>query len=138
VKSRRFTGFTLLEVLVAATIMFAVLSLSALAVKTFRESSAKAERRIYMLGVLHLIVPQIQHELRLPGSEAKTSGQGSFGSVSFNWQASLTAQKAAPVQFNPDTGQLEQTPERFRLYVVDVQLQYQSLSIDKRYTEVVW
>ncbi len=132
----RVPGFTLLEVLVAATIMFTVLSLSALAVKTYRESSAKAERRIHLLSYVSLVAPQIQSKLKDPAS--LTEGNGQFGDMHYQWRAELIAHKAAPRQMNPDTGQFEQTPKRFKLYRVELQLNSQGLSIDKSYTEVTW
>lgn len=126
----------MLEVLVAATIMFTVLSLSALAVKTYRESSAKAERRIHLLSYVNLITPQIQSQLKDPSRV--TEGSGQFDDIQYQWRAELIAHKAAPRQMNPDTGQFEQTPKRFKLYRVELHLNSQGLNIDKSYTEVTW
>ena len=131
-------GFTLLEVLVAATIMFTVLSLSALAVKTYRASSAKAERRIHLLSYINLVTPQIQTKLKQSSDDSVATGTGQFGDLSYQWQAEVIAHKAAPRQMNPDTGQFEVTPKRFKLYQVQLQLTSQGLTIEKSYSEVVW
>jgi hypothetical protein len=113
-----------------------VLSLSALAVKTYRESSAKAERRIHLLSYVNLITPQIQSQLKDPSRV--TEGSGQFDDIQYQWRAELIAHKAAPRQMNPDTGQFEQTPKRFKLYRVELHLNSQGLNIDKSYTEVTW
>lgn len=126
----------MLEVLVAATIMFTVLSLSALAVKTYRESSAKAERRIHLLSYVSLITTQIQSQLKDPSRV--TEGSGQFGDIQYHWSAEVIAHKAAPRQMNPDTGQFEQTAKRFKLYRIELHLNSQGLNIDKSYTEVTW
>lgn len=129
------SGFTLLEVLVAATILFAALSLSALGVKTLRESSLKAERRIIVLSVVAPLLEQIQFQLR---EEKLTAGQGTFDDVSYQWKAELGAFAAAPKQFDPDTGLVSQPEKRYRLYRVQLTLQYQGYQLEKQYQELAW
>ncbi len=130
-------GFTLLEVLLAALIMFTVLSLSALAVQTFRLSSHKSERLIKALTPVRAMTLQIKQQLQQEHGDA-LAGHGSMQDVSFHWQATLLEQKAAPIQMDPDTGLVSSSAPRFKLFQIELTLSYQGFTSTKVYKEVIW
>lgn len=134
---KKHHGFTLLEVLVAALIMFTVLSLSALGVQSVRLSSHKSERLIKALTPVRVITMQIKQQLQAAQSETPT-GEGKVQDVVYQWQATLLELKAAPVQLDPDTGVFTNSEPRFKLYEIQVTFSYDGFTTDKIYREVIW
>jgi type II secretory pathway pseudopilin PulG len=134
---KRLHGFTLIEVLVAALIMFTVLSLSALGVQTFRLSSYKSDKLIKALTPVRAIVLQIKQDLQQRPVDSVES-TGLMQGVSYRWHATLLEHKAAPIQMDPDTGLLSSSVARFKLYQIELSLSYEGYSTTKLYKEVIW
>jgi len=132
-----YKGFTLLEVLIAAVIMFTVLSLSALGVQTFRLTSHKSERLIKVLTPVRAITMNVRQQLQQM-DEQHSNGKGFMQEVEYQWTASLIQQKAAPTQLDPDTGEFTNSKPRFKLYEIQLTLNYQGFTTTKAYQEVVW
>lgn len=134
---RRQAGFTLLEVLIAATILFTVL---AVATETYRNAllaSSRAEGLLSLLTPLPLITSSIRSQLRSNPVE-ELAGSAELLGVSFEWQAT-TARHGAPARrFDPDTADFRTYPPRFRLYDVRLKLARAGQERVFLYQELAW
>lgn len=117
----RSSGFTLVETLIAAVILFSVLSLSALALKTARTSSAAAERLVQLRTPQTILLSHIRQALQNTGAE-QMSGDGMLSGVRYEWQATSIAFEAAPPGYDVDLGTAVIYPPRYRLYQVQLHL----------------
>jgi type II secretory pathway pseudopilin PulG len=134
---KRHSGFTLIETLIAAVILFTVLSLSALALKTARSSSASAEKTIKLRAPLPLLLSHIRQALRTNATE-QMNGDGVLAGVRYQWQADSIAFKAAPPSYDVELGsQIEHQP-RYRLYDVQLKLEYGGKVETVSYREFAW
>lgn len=130
-------GLTLVEVLIAAVILFAALSLSALSIQTLRQSSGQAEKVIKTLQPARMIMLTIQQQIRRQPQDT-VSGNGEVQGVSYQWQAKVIDTGSAPEQLDLDSGTVVVPPERFRLYQVDLQLQRQGRVEKLQFKELAW
>jgi prepilin-type N-terminal cleavage/methylation domain-containing protein len=134
---RRERGFTLLEVLIAATILFTVL---AVATETYRNSllaSSRAEGIVTLLTPLPLITSSVRSQLRSNPVEALTGGSKVLG-VDYRWEATTVRYGSPPRRFDPDATDFVDYPKRFRLYDVKLTLQRGSQERSFLYQEVAW
>lgn len=134
---RRERGFTLLEVLIAATILFTVL---AVATETYRNSllaSSRAEGIVALLTPLPLITSSIRSQLRSNPVEALTGGSEVLG-VDYRWEAATVRYGSPPRRFDADATDFIDYPPRFRLYDVKLTLQRGSQERTFLYQEVAW
>lgn len=130
-------GLTLVEVLVAAVILFAALSLSALTIQSLRQSSAQAEKVIKTLQPARMIALSIQQQIRNRPEET-LSGAGKLGEVSYSWQARVVSKGSAPERFDVDSGSVVVPPERFWLYQVELELNYAGRTEQLQFKELAW
>ncbi|MEH8015829.1 type II secretion system GspH family protein [Rheinheimera muenzenbergensis] len=130
-------GLTLVEVLVAAVILFAALSLSALTIQSLRQNSAQAEKIVKTLQPARMITLSIQQQIRNRPEETM-SGAGELGEVSYTWQASVISKGSAPQSFDVDTGSVIVPPERFWLYQVELELHYAGRTEQLQFKELAW
>jgi prepilin-type N-terminal cleavage/methylation domain-containing protein len=134
---RRERGFTLLEVLIAATILFTVL---AVATETYRNSllaSSRAQGLVTMLTPLPLITSSIRSQLRSNPVET-VSGDSELLGVEFRWEAATVRHGSPPRRFDPDKTDFVDYPKRFRLYDVKLTLRRGSQERLFLYQEVAW
>lgn len=130
-------GFTLIEVLLAAVILFSALSLAVMALQTLRQSSAQAEKSIKTLDPARMISLIIQQQIRA-NPEADLQGEGDAQQVHYRWQAKIIAKGSAPERFDFDAGTSVVPPERFRLFLVDLELTYQGRTEQLQFKELAW
>ncbi|WP_019674718.1 PilW family protein [Arsukibacterium perlucidum] len=130
-------GLTLVEVLIAAVILFAALSLSAVTLQTLRQSSAQADKVIQTLQPARMVTLSIQQHIRSQPQD-NMSGSGKVGDVSYQWQASVIQTGSAPEQLDVDSGSITVPPERFRLYQVELQLEMQGRVELLQFKELAW
>lgn len=130
-------GLTLVEVLVAAVILFAALSLSALTIQSLRQSSAQAEKVIKTLQPARMIALNIQQQIRNNHQEM-LSGTGKVGDVSYSWQANVVSKGSAPERFDIDSGSVIVPPERFWLYQVELELHFAGRTEQLQFKELAW
>lgn len=133
----RSKGFTLIEVLIAGSIMFMVLVMVTDSFLTARNSSRHAANVIAMLEP----VPLLQEHIKLQLSAALTEqmqGEGLHGQIRYRWQATLT-ERAAPVpRFEVETGTHTVFDERFYLYQVELTVSSAGQQKAFSYAELVW
>jgi type II secretory pathway pseudopilin PulG len=134
---RRQGGFTLLEVLIAATILFAVL---AVATETYRGAllaSSRAEGLVSLLTPLPLITSSIRSQLRSNPAETLNGGAELLG-VKYDWEASTVRYGSPPRRFDPDATDFRDYPPRFRLYDIRLTLHRAGQQRVFLYQEIAW
>lgn len=134
---RQQRGFTLLEVLIASTILFTVL---AVATETYRNSlraSGRAQGLVTMLTPLPLITSVIRNQLRSNPIE-KLDGRAELLGVGYEWEAITVRHGSPPYRFDPDATDFVSYPKRFRLYDVTIRLRLGKQERVFLYQEVAW
>jgi prepilin-type N-terminal cleavage/methylation domain-containing protein len=133
----RQRGFTLLEVLIAATILFTVLAVAA---ETYRNSllaSGRAQGLVTMLTPLPLITSAIRNQLRSNPVE-KLSGSSELLGVGYEWEAITVRHGSPPYRFDPDMTDFVSYPKRFRLYDIRLKLRRARQEREFLYQEIAW
>lgn len=130
-------GFTLVEVLVAAVIMFTVLATATLSLRSAYIASDRAARVTELLAPLPWITPLIREELRAnPAPERE--GSGTVFGVDYRYKASTVLFGAPPARFDPDITDFTEYPPRFRLYDVELELGHEGETETFLYQELAW
>jgi len=133
----RAAGFTLIEVLIAATILFAVLAVAAESYRSSLLASRKAEGLVAMLTPLPLITSSIRNTLReSPVPTAR--GEAELLGVRYRWEAQTVRYGAPPPRFDPDAADFAEYPPRFRLYDVRLTLERGLQQREYLYQELAW
>ena len=113
-------GFTLLEILVASTILFSSIAVVSLIFKTSYVASEKATIHVEQAGIIKALVTSIQLTIREKTQQNTNNlnGSGVIWGVPYEWQAELIANKPPPNKFNADTGNVESYSARYKLWNV--------------------
>lgn len=132
---KRQVGFTLVEVLVAAVILFMVISSATIAYRGAVLSAGRAESVTRMLTVVNLVSDRIRADIRQDPQPNK-SGEGSLSGVGFTWSATVNETLSATSNLAGSNGAM---PDRtYSLYNVDMTLSYQGYHRDFHYRELAW
>jgi len=139
-KRTQSAGFTLIEVMVAAVILFSVIATVSMVYKGAYLTSEKSNSHIVVSGAVPIILVNIKEHIRAEGDNTATklSGEDVLWGVQFEWQANLQYIKAAPSQFDPDLGKEIKSPEKYKLWQVILNIHYKSLSQLYKYNEISW
>lgn len=132
------SGFTLLEVLVASTILIITISAMTLIYRTAVLSSTKASKNVQLYGNISLITNTIQNQIRGGNSTKSKSGENQINGTKYSWKSELIEKKGAPLRFNPDEGIWEEQPARFYLWKVYLTVENENLSKNYEYHELSW
>ncbi len=134
-------GFTLIEVLIAAVIMFTVLATATVSLRGAMHASERASRKTELLAPLPWITPTIRERLREhPGDKLATerSGEGVVFGVEYRFHASLVRSGAPPSRFDVDAAEFVEYAPRFGLYDVELQLEREGEKSRFIYQELAW
>ena len=134
-------GFTLIEVLIAAVIMFTVLATATLSLRGAMHASERASRKTELLAPLPWITPTIRARLReYPGDKLATerSGEGVMFGVEYRFHASLVRSAAPPSRFDADVTEFVEYAPRFGLYDVELELEREGEKSRFVYQELAW
>lgn len=130
-------GFTLIEVLIASTILFASLAVISESYRASLMASDKAAKTAEMLTPLPLILGHVKNKL-LETPDELVEGQGEVLGVRFTFEA-RSAKFGAPVRrIDPDSGQRMVYQPRFRLYDVQLGLSRGTMRRVFTYQELAW
>jgi prepilin-type N-terminal cleavage/methylation domain-containing protein len=133
----RQRGFTLLEVLIAATILFTVLAVAAETYRNALLASGRAQGLVTMLTPLPLITSAIRNQLRSNPVE-KLSGSSELLGVGYEWEAITVRYGSPPDRFDPDVTDFVNYPKRFRLYDITLKLRRAKQERVFLYQEIAW
>lgn len=131
------TGFTLVEVLIAATILFTSLAVVSESYRASLLASNKASRVAEMLTPLPLILGHIQSRL-LENPVDNVGGRGEVLGVYYEFAARSVKFGAPPRRVEPESGEYRTYQPRFRLYNVELFLKAGTQSRRFEYQELSW
>lgn len=135
--SSKAKGFTLIEVLIAAVILFLFLAMASQAFNQSAMSSVKAERAAKVAAVVPLLLQNIKQQISLSRNTSAT-GKGQFADVGYSWRANLLSRKPPARRLDPDTMEMRDYDERFNLWQVELEVSLDSYSHRWQYEEVSW
>ncbi|MCC5824607.1 type II secretion system protein J [Alkalimonas sp.] len=130
------TGFTLIEILVAMTILFTVVTTGFVAYQTALNAGERANQTRVMLTALPFIKQQIRSELL--SQPTQSQGEGTMLSVAYRFD-----NQPGPLTGTPDfADELEvgagPNKARFRLHRIQLELYYQQQARTFAYQELTW
>jgi Tfp pilus assembly protein PilV len=134
---RRQVGFTLIEVLIAATILFTALVVASASYRTALLASSRAETVVSMLTPLPLITSAIRNQLRSNPVDSQR-GEAELLGVAYAWQATTSRYGSPPARFDPDEIEFREYRPRFRLYDIELTLRLRGQERRYLYQEVAW
>lgn len=111
-------GFTLIETLLAALILFGAIAVAATAFSTGFTSLRRAEESILMAGEL----PQLADRIAIELEAGRRQGEGVFEGFRYEWRAEPLDSRPALGKFDPETGALAASSFILHLMQVDVSL----------------
>lgn len=134
------SGFTLIEVMVAAVILFSVIAAVSMVYRGAFLSSEKANGHVILTGILPALLANIRDDIRSQGNyiESKLSKSSNIWSVEYNWQAKLIMQERAPKKLDVDTGSYITPPLKYKLWLVDLEVKNQASSQKYQFYEMSW
>jgi prepilin-type N-terminal cleavage/methylation domain-containing protein len=130
-------GFTLIEVLIAATILFAGLAVVSYTFSVNAKSARTAAGAARAVTPVPQIVAIIRADLRDDPRDLVT-GQGSLLGVDYSFKAMTKDRRSPPDRFDPDRGNFVQYPQRFRLYEVELVVRTGDIVRRFNYSELAW
>lgn len=134
-------GFTLIEVLIAAVIMFTVLATATLSFRSALTASERASRTTELLAPLPWITSTIRDRLRDRVLESPTpeySGDGAIFGVDYQFDAELVRFAPPPPRFDVDAREFVKYAPRFGLYDVQLTLERDGETSSFIYQELAW
>lgn len=133
----RTRGFTLIEVLIAAAILFVVLAVAGYSYRGALLSSRKAEGFVRLVTPLPMIVASVRDELRRKPDERR-EGEAELLGVHYRFEATTARYEPPAARFDPDLGEFTGYAPRFRLYDVRLVLSRADQRREYRYQELAW
>jgi Tfp pilus assembly protein PilV len=139
-KNDKQQGFTLIEILVAAVILFTSIATVSMVYRGAFLSSEKANQYLTITGVLPSVLANIRSNIRAQGnsSDSELGQKGETWSVQYAWQAKLVEHKGAPDKLDVDTGDFVISPLKYKLWLVDLSMQFQTTNKQFQFYEVSW
>lgn len=129
-----------MEVLIAGFILFLVISTTTLIYRGAVLSSHKAERSIYVNGLLPLMIDSIDTQIHTNGQDKTLTlnGRDEMGMSSYTWSAEVIDYQAPPQRSVAESGITEAQGKRFKLWQVTVNVEYDDYEREYRYLETSW
>lgn len=134
------SGFTLIEVMVAAVILFSVIATVSMVYRGAFLSSEKANNHISMTSVLPSVLANIQQTIQEQSKNALTelNYQDSAWQVKYQWSAKLLKFKSAPEKLDVDSGNFITPPLKYKLWQVVLILKFNGVEKTYNYNELGW
>ncbi|MFT5755303.1 MAG: type II secretory pathway pseudopilin PulG [Alteromonadaceae bacterium] len=133
-------GFTLLEVLVASTILFASIAIVTLIFKTAYVASEKAQRKLVLTSVIPTLLPIIQQEIRSQTTiqSEELTGNGTQWGITYQWKGRVTAFESPADKLDSQTAQMDSYPKRYKKWQVELIVGTEKNQLNYQYNELSW
>lgn len=133
-------GFTLLEVLVSAVILFLVIAMLTQIFATSSRASKAAERTVKVTSSMPLFVQSIKEKLvnETPDIGATQSGEGRLLDLRYEWTAEVIEFKAPPDRLDIDIGRNVSYQPKFALWRVELIIGQNEYERAVTYKEFTW
>jgi len=135
--ARRSRGLTLIEVLIAATILFSTLVVLSESYRATLSADLKATRLVEVLTPVPMIVSSVRNELLSNPNETHAGGGKMLG-VDYRFEAKQVRFEPPARRFDPDTGQFQNYAPRFRFYDVTLEVSAKGVARKFIYQEIAW
>lgn len=130
-------GFTLVELLIASTILFATLTLVAEGYRSVVTASARSSDMASLLAPLPLIRNHVQDVIRMKPDE-RVVGSGELLGVVFAFNAVSRSFLPPPAVVDPDISEMRYFAPRYRLYDVSLVVSRGRTKEEFLYQELAW
>ncbi len=130
-------GLTLIEVLIAATILFGAMVVLSESYRASLSADLRATRLVELLTPVPLIVSNIRHDL-LQNPEEVRNGTGRLLGVEYRFEAKQSRFAPPPAGFDPDIAEFQSYAPRFRLYDVRLDISARGVNRTFIYQELAW
>lgn len=137
VKSKA-AGFTLIEVLIAATILFTVVAAVSQVYQGATKASMSASRSVEVSALVPLLADTISFHLRQADVTQQVSQQGILNDYRFSWTASVIRKGAPPPRFELETDSFTTFDEKFYLWQVELEIEKDSYTQQYQFTTLSW
>jgi len=136
----RSKGFTLLEVMIAALIIFSAIAVSTLVYRGALLSSAGASNHIKINSMVPASVSVIKEQIleKSNTNESAISGEFNQFNAKVEWSANLISFRSAPAYFSTDTGEMITPEKRFKLWQVNMKISLPDKTKHYSYKEMSW
>ncbi|MEH8021209.1 PilW family protein [Rheinheimera metallidurans] len=131
-------GFTLIEVLIAATILFTVVASVSQIYQGAAQSSIKASRSVELSALVPLLVDTISFNLRQADVSQTITQQGVLNSYQFSWSAAVIKKAPPPPQFQLETDSFVTLDNKFYLWQVQLTINKEEYSQQFEFTSLSW
>lgn len=136
-RRQRSRGLTLIEVLIAATILFSTLVVLSVGYRATLAAEARATAIVEILTPVPMITSVIRDDLLTHPEEAR-QGAGRMLGVDYRFEAKTVRFEPPTQRFDPDTTVFQQYAPRFRLYDVKIDLAMRGYRRSFLYQELAW
>lgn len=136
--SKAQRGLTLIEVLIAAIILFAVVASVSQVYQVAVTASIRASRTVESAALVPLLADTITFQVRQAETLSALSGKGIIDNFVFSWSASVINRSPPAPRFEFQTDNYVVGEERFYLWKVELQVSRDSFQRDYQFTVLSW
>jgi type II secretory pathway pseudopilin PulG len=131
-------GFTLIEVLIAAVILFGSISIVSQAFRGSVNSSIKAKRSVQAAAIVPLLLSTIEYRLQTQPLNKAVFQEGVIDEAKFTWTASVIKKDGPPSRLSPEDGEVIIFDDKYYLWQVNVTVQQQQTNNEYSYKQITW
>lgn len=133
-------GFTLIEVLVATTILLATIAVSSNIYLTSIANSSAASNHLVINRVAPSLIDGIQFSIRQGAQQGQTTlgNQGVEWDVKYQWNAVVERSSSAPQYFSDIERRWIRSERQYQLWAVALTLELNGTTRELRYRELAW
>ncbi|WP_404401724.1 prepilin-type N-terminal cleavage/methylation domain-containing protein [Idiomarina seosinensis] len=119
----RQQGFTLVEILIASTILFMVLASATLSYRTLVHSEQQASEVVELHSVLPILYATLQNNIREQNELASSmNGSGELMRWNYDWVATRNRVVAPAERFDPNLSEFTEYEPRYAVYDIELRI----------------
>nr|WP_206484699.1 prepilin-type N-terminal cleavage/methylation domain-containing protein [Thalassotalea sp. G2M2-11] len=140
VVAKNHKGFTLIEVLVAAMILFSSLAIISVIYRSALIASDKAEKHVNIANIVPNILTNVQLDIRSQANQDNKfiSGKGADWGAEYSWSANLIDYKSPLPVYDIDTGNFTEKAKKYKYWQVSLIVFIGKTQQQFSYNEVSW